>query len=77
MKAVIAGGLRRQIGIAQNVLLDGSKSRDFALAPDALQDLFFNWSCVSLQEAGDEFCHKNMGTGKELHQNDIGKIIIA
>uniref|UniRef100_A0A1I8MBX7 PLAT domain-containing protein n=1 Tax=Musca domestica TaxID=7370 RepID=A0A1I8MBX7_MUSDO len=77
VKAVIAGGLRRQIGIAQNVLLDGSKSRDFALAPDALQDLFFNWSCVSLQEAGDEFCHKNMGTGKELHQNDIGKIIIA
>ncbi|XP_061389928.1 uncharacterized protein LOC133325120 [Musca vetustissima] len=67
LKANIVGGLRREIGQNQNILLNGSKSRDFALAPDTLQDLFYTWDCISLHQPENEFCKKNMGAGNTLH----------
>ncbi|XP_073838232.1 polycystin family receptor for egg jelly-like [Musca autumnalis] len=66
VKATIVGGLWRQIGITQNLLLDGSRSRDFALAPDSLQDLVYNWDCVSMNNPHKDVCNPKMGAGNKL-----------
>uniref|UniRef100_A0A1A9ZV42 GPS domain-containing protein n=1 Tax=Glossina pallidipes TaxID=7398 RepID=A0A1A9ZV42_GLOPL len=65
--ARIAGGEEREVGAQQKFLLDGSKSRDFALAPEASQDMFYRWSCTP--DDGDthnEECALDMGSDMQL-----------
>ncbi|KAL9914203.1 uncharacterized protein ACN2A1_001307 [Glossina fuscipes fuscipes] len=40
------GGEKREVGAQQKFILDGSTSRDFALAPEASEDMFYRWSCT-------------------------------
>lgn len=65
VQAAIRGGPYREVGVEQQLILDGSTSRDFAIAPDVEQALLYRWDCVNLE--GDPqtgFCRSNISTGE-------------
>lgn len=62
--ANIKGGFYKEIGVKQDLILDASNSRDFALAPNVLQDLYYTWDCASADDANNAFCKRNMGSCK-------------
>ncbi|XP_037957439.1 uncharacterized protein LOC119687230 [Teleopsis dalmanni] len=58
----IAGGEEREVGVRQTFRLDGSKSRDFALAPNVEQKMIFRWDCSSDDDPTNSYCQDNIGT---------------
>uniref|UniRef100_A0A1A9WF38 EGF-like domain-containing protein n=1 Tax=Glossina brevipalpis TaxID=37001 RepID=A0A1A9WF38_9MUSC len=70
--ARIAGGEEREVGAKQPFILDGSKSRDFALDPESLQDMSYVWSCTPDDDTYNEECVTDMGSGAQLLVKGFG-----
>ncbi|XP_013108319.2 uncharacterized protein LOC106087723 isoform X1 [Stomoxys calcitrans] len=66
VEAAITGGLHRQVGMNQDLLMDGSASRDYALAASTKQNLFFQWDCSSVDDSKNHFCHSNLSTDNKM-----------
>ncbi|XP_065360249.1 sperm receptor for egg jelly-like [Calliphora vicina] len=62
VSAIIKGGNYREIGVQQDLSLDATNSRDFALNPSDLQDLFYTWNCVSEDDPNASYCKKNISS---------------
>jgi hypothetical protein len=64
VQAVIAGGYERTVPVDQDLVLDGSQSRDFNV-PSRLQDLSFSWRChiVSASAEYGSDCSYLISTG--------------
>lgn len=65
VQAAIRGGIYREVGVEQQLILDGSTSRDFAIAPHVEQALLYRWDCVNLEDDPQSgFCRSNISTGE-------------
>lgn len=65
-RAIIAGGLERQINVDQPFYLDGRSSRNYLFAPSDQKALIYEWGCLPADDFYDPDCMLEMGNCKYL-----------
>lgn len=63
VKAIIAGGQKREAINSRDLFLDGSFSRDYSKSQNSKQFSRYSWDCESHDDYKNPVCHRNVSQG--------------